>query len=142
MKQGSVISVVLVTLAVAACGEASGPGLETWTDPVTGEESLFQTQNVDIWKLFVLDEAPDGLALLERSGKLLVSYNEMRHYAAISLPNSESEGEAQVYVFDTNGDGVFNRVELVSPGQSFVINLVEGAWVPSLMEEVEEPAGK
>ena len=131
MKQSSTFSVILLVLALTACGEPTKPRLEVWTDPVSGEESLFQVRSIEPWTLYALDEAPEGLALIARSGQPIVSFDEMRHFGAISILNSNSHGLGQIYAYDTNGDGVIDSVELISSETSLEINLVKGAWVIS-----------
>lgn len=71
------------------------------------------------------------MALIARSGQPIVSFDEMRHFGAISILNSKAQGLGHIHAYDTNGDGILDRVELVSSETSLEVNLVEGAWIIS-----------
>ena len=142
MKQSSTFPVVFLVLALTACGEPTEPQLEVWTDPVSGEESLFRVRSIEPWTLYALDEAPEGLAVVARSGQPIVSFDEMRYFGAISILNGKAQGLGQIYAYDTNGDGVIDRVELISSDTSLEINLVEGAWVISSTQDHPGSSGE
>ena len=131
-------SVIFGLLLLAVCGKSHATELKNWTDPITGEESLFQAQEIGPWMLYALDEYPEGFMLIENSGDLLLSYDEMRQFGAVSIFSKPAKKSSLIHAYDTNGDGVFDKVELVSTNSSLEVNLIDARWVLTPVEEPEE----
>lgn len=131
MNSKTIAVVCVLAIGLAACQRGGEPVRAVWTDPVSGEESTFLVSELGPWKIHALAEDPVGLMILSRDGKPLIGYDELSHFGAISIHNNGQLTSGHINLYDTNGDGVFDTIEAISPegGQTpMQIRLKEGRW--------------